>query len=186
MKITNKIATTSFLEFIDKQQKTPSQVKPINKLVEILYEKFIDEQLSDYYDGNLETEFPEFYYVMEEYRDGLLLFDLMEKEIWNRSKTDTIGQKQFYLDHISNYKWKKRVETEVYSSSNKSDIEKALKYAKKGKDSEYIKNKLNAEGKVNVMIQKGVYEEDDKTLPKKSTLDKGLSEIIKKVNIISF
>ncbi len=42
---------------------------------------------------NLETEFPDFAAVMNEYRDGLLLFDLMEKEIWNKSKTDTLGLK---------------------------------------------------------------------------------------------
>ena len=46
--------------------------------------------------NNLENKFPEFKDVMEEYRDGLLLFDLMEKEIWEKSKNDTIGLENFY------------------------------------------------------------------------------------------
>ena len=74
------------------------QIKPITKLVDHLYAQFIDKKLNEYYDDNLENEFVEFKYIMEEYRDGLLLFDLMEKEIWERSKSDTIGQKQFYLE----------------------------------------------------------------------------------------
>ncbi|CAM3762218.1 peptidylprolyl isomerase [Flavobacterium gelidilacus] len=174
-----KLNASSFLQYIQEQQKQNLQIKPVNNLVDHLYGQYVDVKLNEYYDDHLENEFVEFKYIMDEYRDGLLLFDLMEKEIWERSKSDTIGQKQFYLDHIDNYKWKKRVETEVYSSSNKSDIEKALKYAKKGKDSEYIKSKLNAEGKVNIMIQKGIYEDDDKTLPKNASLNKGISEIVK-------
>ena len=55
-------------------------------MVDELFEKFIDEQLIAYYNENLENEFPDFKNIMEEYRDGLLLFDLMEKEIWNRAK----------------------------------------------------------------------------------------------------
>jgi peptidyl-prolyl cis-trans isomerase SurA len=78
-----------------------------------LFEKWLDEQVITYHNDNLENEFPEFRFVMDEYRDGLLLFDLMEKEIWERSKSDTIGQKQFYLDNIANYKWKKRVDLSV-------------------------------------------------------------------------
>ena len=174
-----KINASSFLQYLQEQQKQNLQIKPINNLVYHFYNQFIDVKLNEYYDAHLETEFPEFSYVMDEYRDGLLLFDLMEREIWERSKSDTVGQKQFYLDNIANYKWKKRVETEIYSSTNKSDIEKAFKYAKKGKDADYIKGKLNEEGKVNVMVQSGLYEEDDKTLPKKIELNSGLSEIVK-------
>lgn len=174
-----KVNGAVFLQYVQEQQKQNIQIKPISALVDHLYTLFVEAQLNKYYDANLESEFSEFKHIMDEYRDGLLLFDLMEKEIWERSKSDTIGQKQYYLDHIQNYKWKKRVETEIYSSSDKSDIEKALKYAKKGKDAEYIKSKLNSNGKVNVMIQKGIYEEDDKTLPKSITLEKGLSEIKK-------
>ena len=54
---TKKIDGKTFLEFIDKQQKSGLTTKPISKLVEALYDKFLDEQLKVYYDDNLETEF---------------------------------------------------------------------------------------------------------------------------------
>jgi peptidyl-prolyl cis-trans isomerase SurA len=44
---------------------------------------------------------------MEEYRDGLLLFDLMEKEIWERAKVDTLGLQNFYNTVKYNHMWKK-------------------------------------------------------------------------------
>ena len=103
----------------------------------------------------------------------------MEKEIWERSKSDTIGQKQFYLDNISNYNWKDRVQADIFSSSDKSIITKAFKFAKKGKDVNYIKENLNVDGKVNIMVQSGLYENDDKIIPKSIQPKKGLSDIVK-------
>ncbi|MBC7439795.1 MAG: peptidylprolyl isomerase, partial [Flavobacterium sp.] len=105
---TKKIEGKAFLDFVDKQQKSGLKIKPLSKLMDVLYEKFLDEQLTAYYDENLEGEFQEFANVMEEYRDGLLLFDLMEKEIWNRAKTDTLGLKTFYDAHKMQHMWKKR------------------------------------------------------------------------------
>lgn len=175
----SKVSASAFLQYIQEQQKQNIQIKPISKLVDHLYAQFIDKQLNEYYDANLETEFVEFKYVMDEYRDGLLLFDLMEKEIWERSKSDTIGQKQFYLDNISNYNWKNRVQTDIFSSSDKSTVTKALKFAKKGKDVNYIKENLNVDGKVNIMVQSGLYENDDKIIPKSIQPKKGLSDIVK-------
>ena len=182
----SKVSASAFLLYIQEQQKQNIQTKPIAKLVDNLYSQFMDKQLNDYYDANLESEFIEFKYVMDEYRDGLLLFDLMEREIWERSKSDTIGQKQFYLDNISNYHWKKRVQADIFSSSNKSNLEKALKFAKKGKDIDYIKGNLNVDGKVNIMVQSGLYEEEDKTLPKSITPKKGLSDIVKEGDYFFF
>lgn len=175
----SKVSASAFLQYIQEQQKQNIQIKPISKLVDHLYAQFIDKQLNEYYDANLETEFVEFKYVMDEYRDGLLLFDLMEKEIWERSKSDTIGQKQFYLDNISNYNWKDRVQADIFSSSDKSIITKAFKFAKKGKDVNYIKENLNVDGKVNIMVQSGLYENDDKIIPKSIQPKKGLSDIVK-------
>jgi peptidyl-prolyl cis-trans isomerase SurA len=82
-----------FLNYLNLNKKI---LKPnLLALVDFHYSNFLDAQLNQFYNENLENEFPEFAAVMEEYRDGLLLFDLMEKEIWEKSKTDTLGLKLF-------------------------------------------------------------------------------------------
>ena len=95
----------SFLNYVKDQQKSGIKLKPVAKLVDKLYKTFEDEKVNNYYNDNLEKEFPEFANVMDEYRDGLLLFDLMEKEIWEKSKTDTIGLKKFYDLNKDKYTW---------------------------------------------------------------------------------
>ncbi len=176
---TKKIDGKTFLEYLDKQQKSGSTIKPISKLVDSFYEKFLDEQLTAYYDDNLEGEFPEFANVMEEYRDGLLLFDLMEKEIWERSKTDTIGLKKFYEDHKMEHMWKKRVDATIISSTKMEEIKKALALLKKKTEPQDIKTKLNVNNVVNVMANSGSFEEGSDALPKGMKYEVGISDVFK-------
>ncbi|MDN3677961.1 peptidylprolyl isomerase [Flavobacterium paronense] len=174
-----KIDGKAFLDFIDKQQKAGIKVKPLSKLVDTLYDKFLDEQLTAYYDENLETEFPEFANVMDEYRDGLLLFDLMEKEIWDRAKTDTLGLKKFYDEHKMEHMWKKRVDVTITSSTNQDMIKKAQTLLKKNEKPEAIKDKLNVNNVINVMTNSGVFEEGNDALPKTMKFNLGVSDVFK-------
>ncbi|MDI1315944.1 peptidylprolyl isomerase [Flavobacterium sp.] len=178
--INNKrIEGKTFLEFVDKQQKAASKTKPLSNLIEELYTKFQDEQLTAYYDENLENDFPDFANVMEEYRDGLLLFDLMEKEIWDRAKTDTIGLNKFYEAHKMEHLWKKRVEVTVASSTKLEMIKKAQALLKKNTEPQEVKDQLNLNNVVNVMTNSGVFEEGSDALPKTMKYDVGVSEVFK-------
>ena len=173
------ISGTDFLNYLKTQQKGSGAIKPINKLVDHLYQRFVDEQLNIYYNENLETIFPEFSAVMEEYRDGLLLFDLMEKEIWEKSKTDTIGLNAFYEARKSNYKWKERLDVTIVSSTNMDMVKKAQKMLKQNDSPEQIKEKLNTSEKVHIMTKTGVFEEGNSALPKGVKFETGVSDVIK-------
>jgi peptidyl-prolyl cis-trans isomerase SurA len=175
-----KVNSKLFIDFIASKQKANIKTRPVSKLVDELFEKFIDEQLMAYYNENLENEFPEFKNVMDEYRDGLLLFDLMEKEIWNRAKNDTIGLQDFFQKNSKNYQWKKRYNVDILSSTDKKIVEKAQKFLAKGKSLDYIKEQLNKDGKVNVMSKSGLYEEDYDVLSNFQNLSKGVTNIIAK------
>lgn len=172
------ILANSFLLYVKSQQKTNSQTKPISALVAKLYQRYVDEQLNVYFDENLENEFPEFSMIMDEYRDGLLLFDLMEKEIWNKSKTDTIGLQKFYENNIKNYQWKNRLNVEIVSSTDAEIIKKARKLLNQGKSLEFIKSKLNEkDGKINIMSNEGIFEEGNDVLPKNIALKVGVTDV---------
>jgi len=167
-----------FLEFLNAQQKAENTIKPIKKLVDAKYQEFSDSKLNEYYNDNLELEFPEFAAVMEEYRDGLLLFDLMEKEIWEKAKTDTIGLQNFYETHKDSYKWGNRVDAQVFSSTKQDVAKKAQKFLKKGKSAEYIKGELNKKGTVDIIANEGIFDENSDALPK-GKKENGISDVIK-------
>jgi len=177
---TRNLKGTTFLDYIYSQQKSGIAIKPIEKLVEKLFENFADEQRNQYNNDNLENEFPEFASIMEEYRDGLLLFDLMDKEIWQRSKTDSVGLKAFYETQKNKYLWKTRVTSEIYSSRDKATMNNVLAMLKKGKTPKDVKDKFNTEEVLNVMLYEGTYEEGDSALPQGTKMELGLSEITNK------
>ena len=173
------ISGTAFLNYLQAHQKDGLAVKPVNKVVDMHYEKFVDEQLNTYYSDNLENEFVAFADVMQEYRDGLLLVDLMEKEIWEKSKTDTLGLENFYRKNIQNYQWKKRYDVLIVSSTKADFIEKAQKMLKKGKSAAEIKESLNTGEKLEVLEKEGVFEEGNEALPKNIPFKTGVTNVVK-------
>ena len=177
-----KITEKDFLTYVSGQQKAGLTIKPVAKLADALFTQYTDEQLGIYYNDNLEKEFTDFAVVMEEYRDGLLLFELMEKEIWEKAKTDTIGLQKFYQAHVNDYQWKDRVDVEIYSSTSEDVAKQARKLLKKGKDAQYIKEKLNTADKVNVIEKAGIFETDSNALPKMDSWKTGLSDVFKDGN----
>jgi peptidyl-prolyl cis-trans isomerase SurA len=178
-----KYTAKDFLTYINVQQKAGGMnVKPLSQQANVLFEKFSNEKLNEYYDDNLETEFPEFGMVMNEYRDGLLLFDLMEKEIWEKAKNDTVALEAYYKANISKYQWKDRVDADVYSSTKENVTSKARKFLKKGKDAAYIKAELNKDGKIEVLEKTGVFEQDSDALPKQKEWKTGVSDVLKEGN----
>ncbi len=85
-----------------------------------------------YYENiQLEEKYPAFANLMQEYHDGILLFNIMENNIWNKSASDTVGLTAFYQNHLKDYQWKERADISVYTIHNPSLLKKTLKLAHK-------------------------------------------------------
>jgi len=52
---------------------------------------------------SLELEYPDFKHLMQEYRDGILLFEVSNREVWNRSSEDKAGLQFFFDQHKAQY-----------------------------------------------------------------------------------
>jgi peptidyl-prolyl cis-trans isomerase SurA len=102
----------------------------------------------------------------------------MDKEIWEKSKTDTVGLSAFYEARKNNYMWKNRYDVVIISSTKMDYIKKAHKLAKAAVSDDKIKEQLNPKDKVEVMSNAGVFEEGNDALPKNVKLEEGISEII--------
>uniref|UniRef100_UPI00404A6EB8 peptidylprolyl isomerase n=1 Tax=Gelidibacter sp. TaxID=2018083 RepID=UPI00404A6EB8 len=160
------------------QQKLYSgKTTPFSTLVEKELNTFQESKILKYQEDNLEFENEDFAAILGEYRDGLLLFDLMDKQVWNKAVTDTIGLQQFYDKNKSNYTWQDRVDVVIATAAKKSDISKVEEALKKGKTQEEISAMLNTEASQNVIFSKGLMETDNPSLPKDLELKKGVSKV---------
>jgi peptidyl-prolyl cis-trans isomerase SurA len=106
----------------------------------------------------------------------------MEKEIWDKSKTDTIGLQNFYNLNKSKYNWKERFDVDILSSTDATVIESAQKMLQKGKSIEYIKSKLNKNDKVAIMVKSGLFEKNYDILDKIPNLTVGANNTYKDAN----
>ncbi|NRD22416.1 peptidylprolyl isomerase [Winogradskyella litoriviva] len=150
---------------------------PFSSIVEKEYNNFFETSIFKYREENLEFENEDYANILKEYRDGLLLFDLMEKEIWNKASKDTVGLENYYNNNKSNYQWEDRVDVVIATSSDKSNLKKLRKLMKKGKSQEDIKKTLNKGDEQNVIFTKGLYSITNPILPPGFEAKKGLSEV---------
>ncbi len=88
-----------------------------------LYDSFLKEKVFAYEDANLENKYPEFKTLVQEYHDGILLFSLMEEQVWNKAVEDTTGLNEYYERNKNNYMWNDRVKAIVLTSTDKGNVE---------------------------------------------------------------
>ena len=143
------------------------------------YDSFLNDSLVKYQEGNLEFENEDYAHIVAEYRDGLLLFDLMETTIWNTAKTDSTAIEQFYESNKANYVKPKRVDAIVASSAKQKTLKKVSKFLGKNIELDQIKSLVNSNDKVDVIFTSGIMDAQHQALPKGFDFKKGISKIQK-------
>lgn len=130
----NTIPLKEFLDYI-KNKKYLS--------IEELWSKFEDDQVLNYYKEDLVNLYPEYKNTLQEYKDGLLLFDLMKTKIWDASQKDDEGLTSYFEKNKSNYKSEdiKKIKGEVINDYQKYLEEEWLTALKK-ENSIKINNKV--------------------------------------------
>ncbi|WP_298896558.1 peptidylprolyl isomerase [uncultured Psychroserpens sp.] len=146
-------------------------------LIETEYNAFYEAQVLKYHEDNLEFENEDFAFVLKEYRDGLLLFDLMEKEVWNRAAKDSVGLKAFFEKNRANYTWKDRVDAVILSSASERKIDQLRDALLNGADIDEMYSKLITERSSTLITTQDVFEEGHASLPKDFEFNKGTSKI---------
>jgi len=87
-----------------------------------LYDGFAEDKILEAEEEKLQREHPEFKNLLTEYREGILLFDIMEKEVWNKASEDTVGQRKFYEENKTKYQAGDRIEARIFTASDKAII----------------------------------------------------------------
>lgn len=87
----------------------------------------------------LTTKYPEYRNLINEYRDGMLLFEISNREVWEKSSTDTKGLEKFFKKNKKAYKWERpHFKGYVVSCANDSVAQEVQKQLKKAKTDEAV------------------------------------------------
>ncbi len=152
----NKITTRDFLDYVQKNQR-PNSMAP-DKYMEMLYAGFTESSVNTAFENKVIADNPEFEMLLKEYYEGILLFDIMEKEVWKKASEDSIGQRRFFDAHPELYTAKERVQATIYYSDSKETIDLLNKSVSRN-DSTETANILKTR---NVYHETGVFQREDR------------------------
>ncbi|MBK9532071.1 MAG: peptidylprolyl isomerase [Chitinophagaceae bacterium] len=99
-----------------------------------LVDKFITATIIDHYKKNLEDYNADFRYQMDEFKNGNVLFEIMERNIWGKAANDTEGLKKYYSENRSKYLWGESANIILFNCANKTIADEARAALLNGSD----------------------------------------------------
>ncbi|MCW3102554.1 MAG: PpiC-type peptidyl-prolyl cis-trans isomerase [Bacteroidetes bacterium] len=147
---------TDFANYIKSHQsKRPKTDIPM--VVNQFYKQFVDEMAVAYEEARLDQKYPEFKALMQEYRDGILLFELTDEKVWSKAVKDTAGSKAFYEKNKMNYMWDERAEASVYTCADEKIAKQVRALMKKKKSEKEILAEVNKNSQLNLQVESRVF-----------------------------
>ena len=149
-----------FIEYIEEHEK-PQPFMSSGSYAYQLYDEFVKDSVFAYEDEHLEEKYPDFKLLVQEYHDGILLFDLMDKQVWKKAEIDTAGIKRYYDEHKDEYMWGKRVKTILITVNNDESLARAEELINMDITVDSIKSVVKAEGLKGVKVKSPFFQQGD-------------------------
>ena len=154
---------------MSRNEPTNVDLKPyINKL----YNTVVEEMTMRFKNRRLPVVNKEFRMLLQEYREGILLFNITDEKVWSKAVKDSTGLEAFYQANKQNYMWGERIDAVIYKCSNEKiakKVEKLIKAkAKKGYSNEDILKQINKDSQLNLTIEEGKFTKEQNELVAKA------------------
>jgi peptidyl-prolyl cis-trans isomerase SurA len=121
-----------FLSYVKEKQR-PRKNSSVGQYVKVLYKEYVDQQLLGYEEAHLAEKYLDYKMLVKEYRDGILLFQLMDEKVWSKAIEDTAGLKSYFNQNRDKFKWDTRVDAVIFNVKDKTTLEKVKAELAKGK-----------------------------------------------------
>ncbi|WP_292889186.1 peptidylprolyl isomerase [Nonlabens sp.] len=169
---------SNFLSYVEqKQLKDFTYYADKKEKIDAFYDAFVTEKIISYYDSNLERDNEDFRFLYNEFKEGFLVFDLIETQIWNKADNDSVGQQNYYNRYKDKYAWKRRLDIDLTQSTSKEVAQKVRGMLQEGIPLDSIKARLNVDNTTKVIISSGIVEETYARLPKDFEPQLGVSKV---------
>jgi peptidyl-prolyl cis-trans isomerase SurA len=171
---------------------SPKPQKQLNykTITDRAFNSLVEETIVNEEESRLSKENPEFFYLMKEYYEGILLFEITDRNVWSKSTNDTEGLTEFFNNNIKNYSWEKRFHGITITAANEKTLAKAQKLvtSKKGMQltPEQIVQKFVVKNDTLVKATKVTFDPTDPKVQNHTSWAKGVSPVQKSDNEVSF
>ncbi len=121
---------SDWLKFVRDYKLNPEQYKGESNTE--LWNKFVTYSSLDYYRKHLEEYNEDFRFQMKEFKEGNMLFEIMERNVWSKAAGDSVGLLSYYNVNKSKYKWAASADVVIFNCSNEKAAADAIAQLQKG------------------------------------------------------
>lgn len=108
------LSTKEFASYIERRGSMIVTDNPLYFITQSIETRLADH-IVKYENSVLEKKYPDFRYLMDEFHDGILLFEISGKKVWNRIQDDSVGLKEYYEQNKNKYLTKRAIEAKTYT-----------------------------------------------------------------------
>jgi len=165
--VNQNYSTREFANYIERRGSMVI-TKDSSAFINQTLETRVSDHLISYENSVLEKKYPDFRYLMNEFHDGILLFEISGKKVWNRVNEDTVGLQKYYEANKNNYLSSKGINARIYTL-RKDGSEKELanaykKVAEKPDLDKRLLEKFNKKSKTLLSIADTVFFKGDNSI----------------------
>ena len=165
----------TFGEYLERQQRSLSKLPANEVVLETAVDDLVYSELLNYHKTKLPEIDKEFGEKIDEYKNGILIFDYMSAKIWEPVSKDSLAQKKYYENHKKEFVIPSKVQGQLYTSKDKKSLKTLRSELKKRSKTDTLAINLPE----NIIIEEVTLAEDSDKLPKKFKFKEGLSKIYK-------
>ena len=126
------------------------------------------EQLLDKCADSLSAVDPEMRYLIQEYHDGLLLYDISNQLVWDKAAKDEQALANYFKKHKKKYAWDEpRYKGMAYHVKDAADVKAVAKCVKKLKFDDWneaLRSTFNNDSILRIRVEKGLFKKGDNKL----------------------
>lgn len=127
------------------------------------------EEVMDEYSAQFQSKDPSLNYLIGEYHDGLLLYEISNREVWEKGASDEAALQGFFNEHKKEYTWDEpRFKGMVYHVKDKKDVKAVANCVKKIKKfadwNEALRQTFNNDSILRIRVEKGLFKKGDNAL----------------------
>lgn len=125
-------------------------------------EGYPSETLTDYEYNHLEEKYSDFADLMQEYHDGMLLFEIMQEEVWDKAVEDSTGLEMYYQNNKNKYTWNKHFDGLYIKTKSPEATEYCKQLIEQDiTDAEELKQKCKDNKDFTIVVREGKWEKGD-------------------------
>ena len=120
-----------------------------------------NEEVKAYADAHLEEKYSELRNLVNEYHDGILLFDVSLREVWDKASQDVEGLTAFFKANKKNYVWDApRFKGHIIYAKDETSAKVAkqiIKTADPDSVMSYLNQRVNVDSVLYVKVERGIW-----------------------------